>query len=328
MAGRAGRLLMLVLGLAGCTPVVIPAGLAFVPPEVAREAFVMADGARLPYRAWLPPGPPRAIILGLHGFGDYSLNAFSISAPLLTAEGIALYAYDQRGFGAAPHPGLWAGGATLAADAVAVARLLRDRHPGIPLFMMGESMGAAVLLVAATGASPPPADGYILLAPGIRGRETMSRFSQGALEFASRVIPAVGFSGSAPGFVPTDNPEAMRRWSNDPLTLKTFRVDIVHGLIGLMDAALAAAPAFQARALILYGGQDRIMPPAPVRRLLRGLPGGAGQRLAYYPEGHHLLLRDLDRATVTRDIAAWLGDPEAPLPAAEAGRIWLAGPEP
>ena len=41
--------------------------------------------------------------LGLHGFGDYSINAFDLPAPLFTARGVAIYAYDQRGFGAAPH---------------------------------------------------------------------------------------------------------------------------------------------------------------------------------------------------------------------------------
>src|SRR3712207_8362268 len=47
-------------------------------------------------------------------------------------------------------------------------------------------------------------------------------------------IPAVGFRGSAPGFAPTDNEAAMRRWSDDPLTTKEFRVDLVYGLVNLM----------------------------------------------------------------------------------------------
>lgn len=314
--------------LAGCTPALRPAGPAVQAPVALRDAFVMADGARLPYASWLPQGPPRAIILGLHGFGDYSFNAFDIPAPQFTAAGIGIFAYDQRGFGAGRHSGIWAGGDTLAADATAVTRLLRGRYPGIPIVLMGESMGVAVLLVAATGTDPPPADGYVLLAPGIRGRATMGGFARSSLEFAAHAIPAVGFNGSAPGFVPTDNPEAMRRWSADPLTLKTFRVDLLYGLVNLMDATLAAAPRFDRRALILYGGKDVIVPARPVRLLLRAMPETRARRLAYYPEGYHLLLRDRDRAAVARDIIAWLAAPDAPLPsgADAAAATWLAGP--
>ncbi|WP_135468182.1 alpha/beta fold hydrolase [Crenalkalicoccus roseus] len=314
------------LGAAACTPVTIPAGPPFGPPAITRDAFIMPDGARLPYEAWLPDGPPRAILLGLHGFGDYSTNAFDLPAPLFTGHGVALYAYDQRGFGAAPHRGLWPGGDTLAGDAAAVTRLLRARHPGVPVFLLGESMGAAVLLVAATSADPPPAEGYILMAPGVRGRAGMSRFARATLEVASRAIPAVGFSGSAPGFSPTDNEAAMRRWSRDPLTAKEFRVDLVYGLVNLMDDALEAAPRFRGPALVLYGGRDRIVPERPVRRLLAALPQGGAVRLAFYPQGHHLLLRDSGRATVARDILAWMAGQEAPLPsgADEAGRRWLA----
>ncbi|MBL6457033.1 lysophospholipase [Belnapia sp. T6] len=318
--------ILALLLLAACTPVVMPAGAPQGPPAIARDAVLTPDGARLPFHAWLPEGPPRAILLGLHGFGDYSFNAFDLPAPLLTAQGIAVYAYDQRGFGAAPHRGYWPGSATLAEDVSTVARLLAVRHPGVPITLLGESMGAAVALVAATSEDPPPVAGLILMAPGIRGRAAMGAFARRTLEIAAHAIPAVGFSGSAPGFSPTDNEEAMRRWGRDPLTTKTFRVDLVYGLVELMDRALAAAPRLGLRTLILYGGEDRIVPEAPVRQVMRALDRGAPVTLAYYPKGHHLLLRDNDRAVVSEDIAAWLAVPGAPLPsgAEAAAARWLA----
>ena len=302
------------------------AGFPTVETALASDALVMADGARLPLRVWLPEGePPRAVLLGLHGFGDHSGNAFDTPAPLLTAAGVALYAYDQRGFGAAPHRGYWPGAPTLVADAVAAARLVRARHPGVPLFMVGESMGVAVLLVAATSPEPPPADGYVLLAPAVRGRASMGAFAGRLLDVLSWVMPAVAFYGSAPGFAPTDNDDAMERWSRDPLTLKQFRVDVLRGLVDLMDQAVAAAPRFRSPALVLYGARDRLVAGAPMRRMLRTLPEDAPHSIAYYPEGHHLLLRDRNRAVVAEDIASWLLRPAAPLPsgADKAAVRWL-----
>ncbi len=310
-----------------CAPVVMSAGLPRMEAALAAEAVVMADGAKLPLRSWLPKeAPPRAVVLGIHGFGDHSGNAFEVPAPLLNARGVALYAYDQRGFGAAPHRGYWPGAPTLVSDAVAAARLVRARHPGVPLYMMGESMGVAVLLVAAASAEPPPADGYVLLAPAVRGRAYMGAVAAKAMDVLSWVMPAVAFYGSSPGFAPTDNEEAMERWSRDPLTLKQFRVDLLRGLVDLMDEAVEAAPRFRAPALILYGAKDRLVAGAPVRRMLRALPEGAPHRVAFYPDGHHLLLRDRNRAVVAADIASWLLHPDAPLPsgADAAAARWLA----
>jgi acylglycerol lipase len=314
------------LGAAGCTPVVMPAGLADRAPAIAGKAFVTADGVRLPYASWLPEGPPRAILLALHGFGDYSFNFFDIPAPLFTERGVGVFAYDQRGFGAAPHRGYWPGTATLTGDVAAVAGLLAARYPGVPVFLAGESMGAAVALVAMTAEEPPPVAGLVLLAPGVRGRASMGAFAWKTLEIAAHAIPAVGFSGSAPGFSPTDNEEAMRRWGRDPLTLRTFRVDLVYGLVELMDRALEAAPRLRAPTLLLYGGEDRIVPQGPVRRLLDAFDPAAPIRLGFYPQGHHLLLRDQERAVVAGDIVAWMQAPAAPLPsgAEAAGRAWRA----
>ena len=324
-AWAAAALLAPLFALGGCAPVVMSAGLPTVEASFAGEALVMADGAKLPLRSWLPEGKPRAVLLGLHGFGDHSGNAFDTPAPLLTKAGVALYAYDQRGFGAAPHRGYWAGAPTLVADAVAAARLVRARHPGVPIYMAGESMGVAVLLVAAASPEPPPVEGYVLLAPAVRGRASMGAFAARTLNALSWVMPAVAFYGSSPGFAPTDSEEAMERWGRDPLTLKQFRVDVLRGLVDLMDEALLAAPRFRAPALILYGAKDRLVAGAPVRRMVRALPADAPHRIAYYAEGHHLLLRDRNRAVVAADIAAWLQRPDAPLPsgADEAAVRWL-----
>ncbi len=307
-------LILLVLLVGACAPVILGAGPAVTEPSLGGDAFIMADGARLPFRAWLPAGEPVAIVLGVHGFGDYSVNYLDIPAPLFTQRGVALYAYDQRGFGAAPNRGFWPGSGTLVADAIEVARLLRARHPGVPLYLMGESMGVAVLIVAATSASPPPVDGYILQSPAVRGRQAIGPILSGLLEAAGHTVPSLSFRNSASNIRPTDNMEAMRRWSRDPLTTKEIRVDAIYGLVGLMDEAVAALPRFRGPALVLYGGRDDLVPDSVVRRTLRAMQPGAPVRVAFYPEGFHLLLRDHERAKVADDILAWMQNHDAALP--------------
>src|SRR5689334_4969782 len=128
----------------------VPAPQAPLGPQLADRFLIADDGARLPLRVWLPEGRPRAMILALHGFNDYS-NAFAGPAAQWAKEGIATFAYDQRGFGQAPMRGRWPGAAVLAGDLATASRLLREHHPGVPLYLLGESMGGAVVITAITG---------------------------------------------------------------------------------------------------------------------------------------------------------------------------------
>ena len=82
-----------------------------------------------------------------------------------------------------------------------------------------------------------------------------------------------------------NNREAPIRLSIDPLTLRATRVDAIHGLVNPMDAALAAAPRFHARALFMYGGEDQLVPPRATEATWKALPSGPVR--AFYPRGYH-----------------------------------------
>ncbi|MBI3710718.1 MAG: lysophospholipase [Proteobacteria bacterium] len=314
--------------VAACAPTVMPMGPPVVAPRLVADRIVAADGAELPLRRWLPDGAPKAVVLALHGFNDYS-NAFAAPGAAWTADGIATYAYDQRGFGAAPHPGLWPGTESLVADLDAASAVIAAAHPGVPLFLLGESMGAAVILAAATlspdGANAQ-AQGTILAAPAVRGRETLGPFARGLLWLAAHTVPWLdGRPGSNFGFRPSDNFAMLRELARDPLVIHDTRIDSGWGLFNLMDDALAAAPRFGRPALILLGANDNLIPDGPSALLLARLPPAAPvrRRAAYYERGYHLLLRDLGAPVVSRDVAQWIltrtSDPGAPLPSGADG---------
>jgi alpha-beta hydrolase superfamily lysophospholipase len=311
--------LLLVLALAAstaCAPKLQQIGPPVGEPQLAEDSLIMPDGAALPLRRWLPPdGAPRAVILALHGFNDYS-NAFEEPARAWAAEGVATYAYDQRGFGAAPEPGIWAGEQPLIEDLRVAARLVRARHPDTPFYLLGESMGGAVVMAAATTPDPLPADGLILVAPAVWGRETAGFLQNAMLWLAAHTIPWMKFTGEDLDIWPTDNIEILRRMSRDPLVLKETRVDAIDGLVNMMDLGYAATARLRAPALILYGSQEQVLPADAILSALRNLPAesSAQQRIAIYPKGYHMLLRDLQADVVRRDVLAWLADPAVPLP--------------
>ena len=320
MTRAALRILFLVAAaaaLAACAPRLQPAGPAFMDPAMTPDSFVQADGTELPYRAWLPKAEPRAAIVALHGFNDYS-RAFEKPGAHWATRGIATYAYDQRGFGGGPHRKIWAGHETMVADLAATVALVRARHPGVPVFVLGESMGGAIAMIGDAGRRVR-ADGLILVAPALRGRRYLGPVPGAALDIAHAVLPGWRLNGSGLRIQASDNIPMLRRLGADPKVIKGARVDTIRGLVDAMDAAVAAAPRLKTRSLILYGSRDELIPKRPTFDAIRALPKGAGHRPAVYRTGWHLLLRDLKAQIVWDDIAAWIADPEAPLPSG-AGR--------
>lgn len=124
--------LLLALVLTGCAGPYVQAPLVpserLVPASMTGDRFLMPDGATLPYLHWGPEnGKPWAVIVALHGINN-SRAAFRLAGPWWAERGIATYAYDQRGFGDAPGPGLWAG-ELMVQDLGEVVALVRARHP-------------------------------------------------------------------------------------------------------------------------------------------------------------------------------------------------------
>jgi alpha-beta hydrolase superfamily lysophospholipase len=134
------------------------------------------------------------VILALHGFNDHG-RFFDAPGTWLAARGVTSYAYDQRGFGASSNRGVWPGTDTLVRDVREAAGAIRRRHPETPFFVLGESMGGAVALVAAATDGGLPADGLILSAPAVRGRATMSVLERSGLWLSARTVPGLTVSG-------------------------------------------------------------------------------------------------------------------------------------
>jgi alpha-beta hydrolase superfamily lysophospholipase len=292
--------LLTILLLSACAPQGLTVGTPVRQASLAPTNAVMEDAARLPLRIWAAE-EPTAIILGVHGFNDYS-RAFELPGPWFAERGMTFYAYDQRGFGRAPAHGKWAGTETLARDLRAVTTLLRARHPGVPLFVVGTSMGGAVALVAATEQGFA-ADGLVLAAPAVWGWSVMNPLYRSTLWVAAHMVPGYTLTGEGLERWPSDNIEMLRAFSRDPLVIKETRIENIYGLVDLMDTAYLSIEQVRVPVLLLYGDKDEIVPRGPVEDVKRRFENDL--TIKDYPNGWHMLLRDLQRETVWMDVATW-----------------------
>jgi alpha-beta hydrolase superfamily lysophospholipase len=305
--------LLALLVLAACGAQVQPMGAGTATPRLEADAMIAADGYRLPLRHWGPVDRPRAVILALHGFNEYGI-AFDDPARFWGPLGIVTYAYDQRGFGATAQRGIWPGTDTLTSDAGAVLRLLEARYPGIPVYLLGESMGGAVAIMTATRADAPPMAGLILSSPATWGRQTMGALPRTALWLTRLLVPAMTFTGRDLGIQASDNIPMLIALGRDPLYIRATRVDTIDGVVDLMGRASDALPEIHEPALVLMGEHEQVLAPESVERLLRRLPARPDVVVASYSRGWHWLLRDLGRRTPQRDIADWVLHPGPALP--------------
>lgn len=309
--------LTLLLLLCACAPRLQEIGPPVDAPRLEKTAIHMPDGVDLPLRMWEPwDRPAEAVILGLHGFNDYSKGLAAVGKGM-ARRGFVFYAYDQRGFGASPQHGIWPGESQLIADLRVAARLIKARHPGLPLFLLGESMGGSVILTAATGEDPPQADGIVLAAPAIWGWQTISPMSRAVFETAAHLVPWMTVRPTGVHVPASSNRAALIALGRDPLVIKDTRIDTAYGLVNLMSSAFdAAAKLKQPRWLVLFGEREAILSRSAVNQALPQFdsPSPEQGRTAIYRLGYHLLLRDFAQYTVFDDIAAWIRDPAEPLP--------------
>lgn len=291
--------------LAGCAYAYQPPGAPVQAPYFDDEAFYPADGRRLALSAWRPDGEPWAVLVSLHGFNDYR-NAFREPGEYFAENGILTYAYDQRGFGEDENPGLWAGGDALAADLAAFVSLVKQRHPGVPVFALGESMGAAVILKAFAGRASGPG-GLIVTGPAVWGWSEMNALYRATLLASARVAPGLSVGRAPVQKLPSDNVRIMREMAEDPYVLKKTRLDALLGLVHLMEEALTAAPLVEIPTLVLYGEDDYVVPENAVEALEANLKPGVWIERRYR-RGRHLLLRDCRRDLVLLDVSRFMAD--------------------
>ena len=301
---RPALLVLLAILLTGCGPRTVPSGPPIAAPRLTGDALVARDGARLPLRRWTATGPAEAAIIALHGYTDYSA-AFAGLGPWLAAVGYDVLAYDQRGFGGAPHPGLWAGTDSMVGDLEDAMAVVRAEDPDRPVYVLGESMGGSVAMLAAARMAEPPA-GLILAAPGVRDELPFRTFWNAALWLGAHLTPGLTVQVERFGPSPLTAVSAARL-RDDPQVIQEVRADSYYGLIRLADRASAAGAAVEVPVLMLHGSEDSLVRLVSICAAVDAMAGPTTLRL--YRGAPHLLLHWSRYPIVWRDLPPWLHAP-------------------
>jgi alpha-beta hydrolase superfamily lysophospholipase len=266
---------------------------------------------------------PDVVIIAVHGMNDYA-GAFIDAGEWWSANGATVYAYDQRGFGRSPGWMIWPSHAVMRKDLETAVEVARARHPGAKVAVVGESMGAAVAVTTFANAGATQPDALILSGPGFRGWGALPLLYSASLWVASHVRPDwIVVPPDGVRIVATDNNRKLREMWFDPLVQKSNRIDSVFGVVSIMEEAdqmISRLPG-SVPTLMLYGARDEMIPVEGVQRATAKMPPHV--QTAYYLNGYHLLLNDLQAHKVWGDILAFARDPESPVPSGAPPLPWL-----
>lgn len=264
--------------------------------------MIASNGEKLATSEWVPVSP-RAVVLALHGYGDYGDLTFRRAAAAWQKLGIATIAMDQRGFGRNVSYGFWPGAEGLVEDAVVASRQVRQRFPCLPLTVVGHSMGGGVATAAA--AAGLDADSLVLAVPAIWGGTLLNPFYRASAWLAATFVPDRRFTGRGVVRIqPTDNIEAWKELGRDPRYLAPPSARELHGLVRLTDLAEAAANDVTLPTLMLLGAKDQVVVNDAAKETFQRFAGD--KTVIEYPEGWHLVFRDLQAERVWKDVADWV----------------------
>ena len=274
------------------------------PVHLDGDRLMVGDGVVLPTMRWPAKGDPDAVVLALHAYGDYR-RSFRLAGPWFGAKGMELIAYDQRGFGETGSRGTWPGVDNLIQDFGDAVAAVGAAFPDRPIYVLGESMGAAVALAGLASGEVLGVDKLIVAAPGVRGDMPLGQLHDSVLRLAALALPWLAVELRRGGR-PWLDPSEAARLADDPLILRALSVGTYEGLVDLATMASSAVRGALPPTLLLYGELDGTIPRRAVDDLARALDDQRDD-VRYYPDRHHLLLHEADIEPLFEDCLKWLG---------------------
>jgi alpha-beta hydrolase superfamily lysophospholipase len=282
-------------------------------------SYTSADGTKIAAYRWDPAGEPRAAVQLTHGMGEHALRYEHVARALNDA-GFVVYAQDHRGHGASARgqgadpgalgdlgPGSWP---SLVDDIGLLSAHIRAEHPGLPLILLGHSMGSFAVQQYLFDHSAD-ADGVVLT--GTAAIDLL----EGALDLDQPIDLSAFNAPFAPARTDYDwlsrDEAIVDAYVADPRC--GFGIDTSGGKAMFTGARRGADPAQVAAIrsdLPLYiavgeadpvNGGLALLTPLAERYQAAGL---TDVTVRTYPDARHEILNETNRAEITAELITWI----------------------
>lgn len=293
------------------------------------------DGTEVFVHRWLPDGPPRAVVHIAHGMAEHAAR-YARLAQALTDAGYAVYAEDHRGHGrtagSLDRAGFLAarnGWDTVVDDMHRLTGRALEENPGLPVFLLGHSMGSflarsyaarhgsvlAGLVLSGTAGDPGPLGRVGVGVAAAQARLRGARRPSGLMNTLTFGQYNAAFKPTRTDFdwLSRDDAEVdaylADPWCGFVFTAGGYR-DVLSGLAAVnSDRVVSTVPRTLPVHLVAgdmdpVGGKHAAGPRAVADQLRR--LGVQEVTLTIWPGARHEILNETNREEVTADIVDWL----------------------
>lgn len=265
--------------------------------------FLATEQTNLFYQSWLPEDRSRAVLVISHGLGEHGGRYMNVVNHLVP-RGFAVYALDYRGHGRSPgqrgHLQTWS---IPVEDLRAFITFVQAQNSGLPLFLLGQSLGGNIALTYALR-YPDGLAGVIAMAPALDTGDVpplMAFLSKVLYRIKPDLSVKVGLDISGL----SRDTAVVEAYKNDPLVHEKgtpgAAIAFTESVAWVMDHAAELKPPL----LILHGEADRIVKPESSRLFFDKVAQTDKTRITY-PDGYHESHNDLHQAQMVADLEKWL----------------------
>jgi len=266
------------------------------------SSFEGVGGYKIFTRSWQPDGQARAVVVLVHGFNSHSGQYFWV-ADQLVADGLAVYALDQRGRGKSDGERYFVEKIEdYENDLAKFITIVKSQEPGLPVFLLGHSAGGVVSCIYTLDHQAELAG---LICESFAFQTPAPEFAIAALKGLAHIAPHAHVVKLNNADFSRD-PKIVESMNNDPLIANEVQPTQTIAALAHADDRLKKEFAnFTLPLLILHGTLDKATKPSG-SQFFYDTAGSTDKTLKFYDGHYHDLLNDLDKQVVMADITSWI----------------------
>ncbi|XP_011475140.2 monoglyceride lipase isoform X2 [Oryzias latipes] len=269
--------------------------------------IVNADGLHLFCRYWEPAAPPRALVFVVHGAGEHS-GPYDEIAQRLKELSLLVFAHDHVGHGQSEGERMNIKDFQIyVRDSLQHIDLMKSRHPDLPVFIVGHSMGGAISILTACE-RPSEISGVVLIGPMVQmNPESATPFKVFVAKLLNHMMPSLTLGSIESRWVSRDKTQ-VEAYDNDELNYHgRLRVSFGIQLMGAAERIEREIPSISWPFLILHGDDDKL---CDIRgsKMMHEKAASSDKKLKIYEGAYHALHHDLPEVaeSVLKDVTSWI----------------------
>jgi alpha-beta hydrolase superfamily lysophospholipase len=282
-------------------------------------SFEGSSGLALFRRSWSCDAPERLLLL-VHGFAEHS-GRYEEMGTWLAERGSAVHALDHRGHGRSQGARNFVASIDDYLDDLGTfLEIVAGEDPGLPVTLIGHSMGGLVSLTFACERKPAIAS-LVTSGPALELGSAMKGARLLLLRLLRRIAPRMLLDAGPPSDGLSRDPEVARVYDADPLVDTHMTPGLALAMVDAIERTAAGGAALEVPVLMLHGGDDPLCRVEGSHTFFESLPAGSAppSAIRIYPGLLHEIFNEPEKEEIFEYLLGWIRDLESTGTGVETG---------